>query len=122
MSKWSQIAQIAPGGTILDSAMTSAGELLLVSSSGLLIQDSDDWRLLMRGIPFWQLNCTAVAEKTTFAAGIPTSIIRSFDGGVTWITTFIDQETAPIMKIVPSPNYTRDRIMLAATDIMTLSG
>ncbi|MEM7331688.1 MAG: hypothetical protein AAF490_06330 [Chloroflexota bacterium] len=113
---WNELAQIAPGGPILDIFLTEKGEQILVSPNGLLKHQSQTWRLLMRGVPFWQTNCAAAAGKTIFSSGFPTGIIRSIDGGKSWLNTFIDQQTAPIVNIVASPNYAKDRIMLAATD------
>lgn len=106
---------IAPGGAIVDMAIGPDGRLFLASPAGLLRQQEDDWQMLMRGIPFWRLNTIASAGNSLFLAGMPHGMMRSFDDGESWHRSFLDQTDAPITKIVPSPNYGRDRVLLATT-------
>ena len=112
---WQIKSTIASGGAIFEIAGNDAGSLFMVSPAGLLRQAGDDWRLLMRGVPFWRTNCVAIAEKSLFLAGLPNGIIRSFNDGHSWTRSFIDQMDAPVVKMIASPSFWKDRVMLAGT-------
>jgi ligand-binding sensor domain-containing protein len=47
---------------------------------------------------------------------MPGGIVRSANNGETWHRCWVEQTDAPVVAIAPSPDFARDRTLLAATD------
>jgi photosystem II stability/assembly factor-like uncharacterized protein len=70
----------------------------------------------MAGIPFWRISTILTVGHSIWLAGLPGGVVRSTNGGQHWLHSGIDQVEAPIISLVASPNYRRDRVLLAGTD------
>ena len=57
---------------------------------------------------------SANAEHSVFA-GVSGGVLRSFDGGVSWLTTLLPPPPPVVSGLVLSPEYARDGTVLAAT-------
>ena len=107
--------RIADGGTVFKIAGNDDW-LWLASPAGIFHFDGTEWRAVMRGVPFWWVNTVLTAGKSVWAAGLPGGLVRSADGGQTWDRCWAEQVEAPVISLTASPNYRRDRVLLAGTD------
>jgi photosystem II stability/assembly factor-like uncharacterized protein len=113
--EWRYISRVASGGTVLGIEMNSKGELWSASSTGLFRNSSGRWLPVSRSMPLAQVSDILSVGNTLIAAGWPEGIIYSIDGGQSWYRAWIDQVKAPITCLTISPNYNRDRVLLAGT-------
>ena len=107
---------VAPGGAVLQIAGDDQDQLWLASPAGLFHFDGQDWQNIRRGIPFWRLNTILAVGRNLWASGMPGGILRSANRGKSWHRAWIEQTEAPIITLAASPNYARDRVLLAGTD------
>jgi photosystem II stability/assembly factor-like uncharacterized protein len=70
----------------------------------------------MRGFPFSGAGTILAIQNSLFVAGLPHGMVRSPDQGKTWHSCWTEQTAAPISCLVASPNFNRDRVVLAGTD------
>ncbi|MEM7112629.1 MAG: hypothetical protein AAF614_09350 [Chloroflexota bacterium] len=108
--------QVATGGTILQLAEGTKERLWAVSPAGLFQRNETGWRSVRRGVPFWRLTAVLTHRNTVWAAGMPGGIIRSTNGGRSWSNCWVEQTEAPVVALALSANYSKDRVLLAATD------
>lgn len=114
--KWQNIGLVAPGGVVLKAVADHQDNPWLASPAGLFHREDRGWRAYSRGIPFWRVNALAAAGRNLWLAGQPGGIMRSTNGGRSWQRCWLDQTDAPIFCLALSPNYSRDRTLLAGTD------
>ena len=107
--------RIAGGGTVFKIAGNDDW-LWLASPAGIFHFDGREWRAVMRGVPFWWVNTVCTAGNSVWAAGLPGGLVRSADGGQTWDRCYAEQVEAPVISLAASPNFRRDRVLLAGTD------
>ena len=107
--------RIAGGGTVFKIAGNDDW-LWLASPAGIFHFDGTEWRAVMRGVPFWWVNTVLTAGESVWAAGLPNGLVRSTDGGQTWERCWAEQAEAPVISLTASPNFGRDRVLLAGTD------
>lgn len=107
--------RIAGGGTVLKIAGNDSW-LWLASPAGIFHFDGAEWRAVMRGVPFWWVNTVVTAGKSVWAAGLPGGLVRSVEGDQAWSRCWAEQAEAPVISLAASPNYGRDRVLLAGTD------
>ncbi len=113
---WQMSGQVAPGGPVLNLSGDAAGRLWLASPAGLFCQAAESWQAIRRGIPFWRINTVLSRGQSLWLAGMPHGILRSTDHGRSWSQCWIDQTEAPVLALAASPDYSRDRVLLAGTD------
>ena len=116
VSAWELQGQGAAGGTVLKVVADGTGRLWLASPAGLFCQADGAWRPVRRGVSFWRVTTVAAAGRHLWVAGMPGGMIRSTNGGQTWHDCWIEQTEAPVVAIAPSPDFQRDRVLLAGTD------
>ena len=109
------LGPIASGGAVFQVAATDEA-LWLASPAGLFQFDGAAWQAVMRGIPFWRVNTVLAVGKSIWVAGMPGGMVHSVNGGQAWHRCVADQVEAPIISLTASPNYRRDRVLLAGTD------
>lgn len=107
--------RIAGGGTVLKIAGKDDW-LWLASPAGIFHFDGSEWRAVMRGVPFWWVNTVLTAGDSVWAAGLPAGLVRSVEGDQVWSRCWAEQVEAPVISLAASPNFQRDRVLLAGTD------
>lgn len=112
---WQQIGLVASGGTILDIARGFDGSLWTATSTGLLRKQADRWLPVSRGMSLTQATAILSVRKTIVTAGWPDGILYSTNNGSTWHKAWIDQIDTFINCLEISPNYAKDRVLLAGT-------
>lgn len=113
---WRELNHISSGGPVLKVDRDNSDHYWLASPAGLFSQNGNAWHAVMRGIPFWQVNTVLAAEEAVWVAGLPKGLIRSTNGGKSWQSCLIEQATTPVLTMIASPRYARDRTLLAGTD------
>lgn len=78
--------------------------------------EMDEWRWIVGGSPFSTITALALAGRWVFA-GSAEGLVRSPDGGASWQVADDDALGAahPVTAIVPSPRFSDDGVVLAAT-------
>ena len=112
------MGQITTGGTVLNVSGDGTGLLWLATPAGLYQGQADQWQAVVAGVPFTHVNAVLAIGRSIFAAGLNPNehgLVRSYDNGHSWQYCWIDQVEAPITSLVASPNYGRDRVLLAGT-------
>ncbi|MCB8963379.1 MAG: hypothetical protein H6651_23915 [Ardenticatenales bacterium] len=116
VSAWELKGKGAAGGTVLKVVADTEGRLWLASPAGLFCRQDGAWRAVRRGVSFWRVTTVAASGRHLWLAGMPGGMIRSTNGGQTWHDCWIEQTDAPVVAIAPSPDFQRDRVLLAGTD------
>ncbi len=114
--KWQLCGRIPPGGVVLHLASTPDGNFWAASPAGLFARRAGNWRPVTRGFPFSGAGTILAIQNSLFVAGLPHGMVRSPDQGKTWHSCWTEQTEAPISCLVASPNFNRDRVVLAGTD------
>ena len=115
---WELVGQIPPGGTVVSVIGDDKGRIWAATPAGLFRCADGVWAPAVHGMPFTQINALLSAGQAVFAAGSSAAepgLVRSRDGGASWAHVWIDQVEAPITCLAASPNFQRDRVILAGT-------
>jgi photosystem II stability/assembly factor-like uncharacterized protein len=114
--KWHPLNRVAIGGTVFDITIDTLDRVWVASPAGLFTGSNERWLPVQRGLPFVQVAAVFSIKKTHFAAGLPDGMVYSLDGGHSWYRAWIDQVRAPVTCFAVSPNFDKDRVLLAGTD------
>ena len=115
---WEIVGQIPPGGTVVSLIGDEQGRVWAATPAGLFRRVDGQWGPAVHGMPFMQINALLSAGRAVFAAGssgVEAGLVRTLDGGESWAHAWIDKVDAPITCLAASPNFQRDRVILAGT-------
>lgn len=109
---WRQNEPIAPGGTVLDLASAATGTIWAATTAGVWQRRDGQWHTFG---PDPRPTALTVVENILLAAGVPSDIRYSYDHGQTWSTAWVDGTNCIVTCFAVSPNFARDRTLLAGT-------
>ncbi len=112
---WQQIGRVTSGGTILEIAKGFDENLWAASSAGLFRKQDSHWKPVSREMSLTQVTSVLAVKKTIIAAGWPDGILYSTNNGNSWYQSWIDQIDTSVNCLEVSPNYAKDRVVLAGT-------
>ena len=112
---WQEIGIIAPGGTVFEVSSDAEARPWIATGAGIFFRRDTAWVALPDGQPLTRLNALECAGNHVIAGGVA-EIVYSTDGGSTWYKGRTAGVTEPITCLVASPNFARDRVLLAGTD------
>lgn len=112
---WERTGIIASGGSVLDVIGDDAGHAWMATAAGVFRLDGGVWRPSVEGMPLSQVNALTRAGRYLIVGGVG-QIAYSTDEGRTWYQSRVRRGTSPITRLLPSPAFQRDRLVLAATD------
>ena len=112
---WQPLGHITSGGTIINISQGPKENLWAAASTGLFRKQGDHWAPVSRGMSLTQVTEILSIRKSLFVAGWPDGILYSINNGDTWHKAWIDQIETSINCLAVSPNYAKDRVLLAGT-------
>ncbi|MGC8839678.1 MAG: WD40/YVTN/BNR-like repeat-containing protein, partial [Anaerolineae bacterium] len=114
--RWTLLGPVASGGTVVGLASDDQGRFWAATWGGLFREGEGGWLSAPTAPPFSMLGGVWAAGRYLFAAGLPSGLARSADGGHTWDLCWLDEVEAPILSLVASPNFDQDGVLLAGTE------
>lgn len=114
--RWTFLGPVAPGGTVVGLAADGEGRFWAATWGGLFREGEGGWLPAPATPPFSMLGGVWAAGRYLFAAGLPSGLARSADGGRTWDLCWLDEVDAPILSLAASPNLDQDGVLLAGTE------
>ena len=114
--RWTLLGPIAPGGTVVGLAADGGGRFWAATWAGLFREGEGGWLPAPAAPPFSMLGGVWTAGRYLFAAGLPSGLARSSDGGQTWDLCWLDEVEAPVLCLAASPDVDQDGVLLAGTE------
>jgi photosystem II stability/assembly factor-like uncharacterized protein len=103
---------VCEGAPIFALTADTRSQVWLATGEGLFYSDGGGWQRAPHDLP--HLNTALVADDFLFAAG-PGGMARSIDNGRSWQLCWLDQIESAVTCLAASPNFSRDRALLAGT-------
>jgi photosystem II stability/assembly factor-like uncharacterized protein len=119
---WQKLISLPDGAVITGISSTLIGNetgvrnLWLCSPAGLFFEKNGTFQTDNPGLPLRSASAVLASGKLVLAAGFPSSIVQSVDGGGSWFSSSVEQIESVVSCFAASPNVSRDGIVLAGTD------
>ncbi len=114
--RWTLLGPVAPGGTVVGLAADGEGRFWAATWAGLFREGEGGWLPASAAPPFSMLGGVWAVGRYLFAAGLPSGLARSADGGQTWDLCWLDEVEVPILCLAASPDFDQDGVLLAGTE------